>query len=213
MKIMSVTDPAFKNYGQIITGYDLTELIATLDRVSPCPEGTVYVAEDPELQKLPIVNQLRNNLFGGMPIEMGYCSGHNTKLNGLEYHRDSEINLGVEDFILLLAKREEIGDDGILDTDKVVAFKCPAGVMIEVYATTLHYAPCNAKAGQGFKTLVILPQGTNTAKPEIAILNDEDKALRACNKWLLAHPDTDAVKTGGAFAGLRGVNIDIAADI
>ena len=112
MKILPVTDPSFKNYGQVLTGYDLKELLATLDRVTPCPAGVDYVPEQPELQALPIEKELRNNAYGGMPIQLGWCNGHNTKMNCLEYHRDSELNVGTEDFILLLAKREEL-EDGV----------------------------------------------------------------------------------------------------
>ena len=48
-------------------------------------------------------------------------------------------------------------EDGRLDTAKVQAFHCPAGVLVEVYATTLHYAPCSAKKGAGFRVLIVLP--------------------------------------------------------
>ena len=92
--------------------------------------------------------ELAAGVYGGMPIQLGWCNGHNTKLNCLEYHRDSELNLGSRDFILLVAKREDM-EDGRLDTAKVQAFHCPAGVLVEVYATTLHYAPCSAKKGSG----------------------------------------------------------------
>ena len=74
------------------------------------------------------------------------CWGYNTKLNCLEYHRDSEINVGEQDFILLLAKEDEI-EDGQLDTAKVKAFRVPAGTAVEVYGTTLHYAPCQISSG------------------------------------------------------------------
>ena len=80
------------------------------------------------------------SLYGGMPVQFGWCNGHNTKLNCLEYHRDSEFNLGTEDFILLLAREDDI-EGGKLDTGKVKAFRVPAGVLVEVYATTLHYGP------------------------------------------------------------------------
>ena len=44
MKIYSVYDPEFKEYGRVVDGYDYTELLKKLDEVSPCPEdGTVYV--------------------------------------------------------------------------------------------------------------------------------------------------------------------------
>ena len=142
-----------------------------------------------------------------MPIQIGWCNGHNTKLNCLEYHRDSELNVGVQDFILLLAKREEMAD-GRLDTGKVEAFLCPAGTLVEVYATTLHYAPCHCDGDKGFRVLVALPWGTNTARPVMKPRTPEDAYLTACNKWLLAHPDSDEAR-GGAKVGLTGENIDI----
>ena len=97
MKILSVMDPSFQNYGQVLGGYDVKELLETLDKVTPCPEGVEYVPEQPELQALAIEKDLRNNAYGGMPIQIGWCNGHNTKMNCLEYHRDSELNVGTED--------------------------------------------------------------------------------------------------------------------
>lgn len=210
MKIYSVYDPKFKEYGRVVDGYDYTELLKKLDEVSPCPEdGTVYVPGDEALEALPIKQIFQDNLYGGMPIQIGYCNGHNTKLNCLEYHRDSEINVpATNDAIFLLAKQQEIVD-GKIDTSKVKAFRCPAGTGIEVYATTLHYAPCSAKKGQGFRVIVVLPKGTNTDKPEIQVLNTEDAWITARNKWLLAHPDADEAKQG-AYVGITGKNIDIA---
>ena len=208
MKILPVTDPSFQNYGQILEGYDLKELLETLDKVTPCPEGVEYVPEQAELQALPVEKELRNNAYGGMPIQIGWCNGHNTKMNCLEYHRDSELNVGTEDFILLLAKREDL-ENGVLDADKVVAYCCPAGVMVEVYATTLHYAPCSAKKGQGFKVIVVLPKGTNLAKPEITVKNAEDEILWAANKWLLAHANSPEAAQGAKVL-IHGTNPDIA---
>ena len=121
------------------------------------------------------------------------------------------MNLGVQDFILLLGLRQDIRE-GILDTATVKAFRCPAGTMIEVYATALHYAPCEAKAGQGFQVLVALPKGTNTDKPALAVKGGDDAYLWACNKWLLAHPES-AEAGQGAAAVLTGPNLDIAADL
>lgn len=207
MNILPITHPSFQNYGQIISGYDLKELLDTLETVTPLPEGVEYVAEQPELMALPLARELSLGAYGGMPVELGWCNGHNTKLNCLEYHRDSELNLGTRDFILLLAKREEMVD-GRLDTGKVAAYYVPAGVLVEVYATTLHYAPCSAKAGEGFKVLIVLPKGTNGPKPQLPIRNEEDKCLAACNKWLLAHEDSTEAKNGAPVL-LDGVNIDI----
>ena len=211
MKIYSVHDPEFAPYGKVLPGYDVARLLKTLDEVTPLPEGVEYVPSQPELEALPVARQLADNAYGGMPIQLGWCNGHNTRLNCLEYHRDSELNCGMADFILLVAKEDEV-IDGQLDTAKVKAFLAPAGEMVEVYATTLHYAPCSAKAGAGFKVLIVLPRGTNGPKPEISPLNGEDKTLWACNKWLLAHADSSEA-TQGAHIGLTGENIDISKDI
>ena len=212
LNILSVSDPSFRNYGQVLTGYDVKELLETLDRVTPCPDGVEYVPEQPELQALAIEKEFRLNAYGGMPVQVGWCNGHNTKMNCLEYHRDSELNVGTEDFILLLAKREDLDENGVLDAEKVAAYSVPAGVLVEVYATTLHYAPCSAKKGQGFKVIVVLPKGTNLAKPEITVKNAEDEILWAANKWLLAHADS-AEAAQGAKVLIRGENPDIAGQI
>ena len=206
MKIHSVFDPAFKRYGQVVEGLPdtVSELLEALQK-TPLPEGTGYVPEEPLLQELPAAVEISEHCYGGMPVQLGWCNGHNTRLNCLEYHRDSEFNLGTEDFILLLAKQEEISE-GTLDTSLVRAFRVPAGTLVEVYATTLHYAPCHVDADKGFRVLVALPKGTNTEKPDITPLTAEDKMLWACNKWLLAHPDSNEAKAG-AYVGLSGENI------
>ena len=98
--------------------------------------------------------------------------------------------------------------DGKLDTSRVKAFKAKAGDVVEVYATTLHYAPCNATKDGCFKVVIALPKGTNGAKPNITPVYEEDKTLWACNKWLLAHAESDEAKQG-AYVGLTGVNVDI----
>jgi len=207
MKICLVTDPDFKPYGKTIEGYDASPFISTLKSATPLPDETAYVPEEKALQSLPEATALGNSLFGGVPVQFGWCNGHNTKLNCFEYHRNSEFLLGTEDFILLLAKEEDI-INGILDTSKVKAFRASAGVFVELFATTLHYAPCVTDSKKGFRVMVALPKGTNTAMPVINLITIEDKMLRACNKWLLAHPDSDEAKDG-AWVGLTGSNIDI----
>jgi len=211
MKIFNVTDPEFIPYGKIIEGYDVSAFVKALNVSTPLPEGTDYVPEEKALQSLPEAEMLANTIFGGMPTQFGWCNGHNTKLNCLEYHRSSEAVLGTEDFILLLAKEEEV-INGELDTSKVKAFRVPAGVLVEQYATTLHYAPCQIDPEKGFRVMIVLPRGTNTAKPEMRAMSPEDKLLWACNKWLIAHKDTEEAKAG-AWIGLTGLNIDISKEI
>ncbi len=208
MQIYKVTDPEFKKYGKVLEGYDTTALLKALEDKTPLPEGVDYVMSCADLEYTDLFGQLQNNAYGGMPIQLGYCNGHNTKLNCLEYHRDSELNIGSRDFILLLATVEDIVD-GKLDTAKVKAFYAEAGQVVEVYATSLHYAPCSAKSGEGFKVVIVLPKGTNGGVPAFTAVNEEDKWMTAANKWLLAHAEA-AEAADGAYVGLTGENIDIA---
>ena len=160
-----------------------------------------------------MARQFSANAYGGMPIQIGYCNGFNTKLNCLEWHRGSEINIPSTDIVLLLAPLQSV-KNGKLNTNSVEAFYVPAGTIVQVYETTLHYAPCNAvKNGEvnkdGFRVVIILPKGTNLDKPQISDLDKEDKLLWAANKWLIAHSEASEAKQG-AFVGLQGPNINLA---
>lgn len=207
MKIYSVNDPEFRPYGKVLADYDSAELLTAMEKIEMPAEGTAYRPGIESLESCAIFSALRDRAYGGMPIELGMCWGHNTRLNCLEYHRDSEVNIGTRDFILLLARVDEI-EDGVLDTEKVKAFCVPAGAAVEVYATTLHFAPCQT-GPEGFRVAVALPLGTNTEAPAIEPQCEEDRWLWARNKWLLAHPESSQAQKG-AHIGLRGVNIDLA---
>ena len=140
-----------------------------------------------------------------MPIQIGMCNGHNKALNAVEYHRDSEINVALYDMVLLIGELKDVTEDFKYDTSKIEAFLVPAGVAVEMYATTLHYAPCHVE-DQGFKAVVVLPKGTNYDLTFKNSYTKEDKLLTAVNKWLIAHEDA---KIDGAFNGLVGENITI----
>lgn len=205
IKIQNVTDEGFKKYGRVLTSdYDVAELIQKMGE-TPCPDDVIYVPSDANLEKLAIYKDFTNSLYGGLPVQIGYCNGHNNLLNAVEYHRSSEVNVACTDVILLIGSEQDIEDDFTYDTSKIEAFLLPAGTVAEVYATTLHYAPCGVD-GAGFRCVVVLPRDTNLdleVQPNSA---KEDKLLVARNKWLIAHPDA---KIAGAFNGLKGENIQV----
>ena len=204
MKIQKVTDPAFRKYGKVLEGYNFSALLKEMKH-TPVPEDVVYVPSVEELETLEVEKDLRNRAFGGLPVEIGYCNGHNKKLNAVEYHRNSEINVAVTDLVLLIGHQQDIEPDHTYDTSKIEAFLVPAGTGIEVYATTLHYAPCHVNEG-GFQCVVVLPKGTNTDLTFQTEKTGEDSLMTAKNKWLIAHEDA---KIAGAFNGLKGENITI----
>lgn len=203
--MQSVLDAGFKKYGRVIADIDTSEIVKLMDSYD-MPEDVVYVAGDEKLENTKIHKVMEESIYGGCPVQTGYCNGHNQKLNALEYHRSSEVNVAVTDIILLLGAEQDIEPDFTYDTSKVEAFLIPTGTGIEVYGTTLHYAPCGVD-GNGFKAVVVLPKGTNTDLMTCHTKSFDDKLLTAKNKWLIAHEEAGIE---GAVCGLKGENIDIA---
>lgn len=208
MKIQNVHDAAFRKHGKVIENVDCTALIAEMAKTEAPEDAVVYVPSVPELEALPVFADMRDRVYGGMPVQIGYCNGMNHKLNALEYHRDSEINVACTDLILLIGSEQDI-EPGTYqyDTSKIEAFLVPAGTMIEVYGTTLHYAPCSVN-GDVFRCVVVLPRGTNEPLSEKPAADGEDALLFAVNKWLIAHPES-GLEADGAFMGLVGENISL----
>ena len=212
MKIYSVLNPCFRPYGRVLEGYDTAPLLEAMGKIDLPERGKTYQPGIASLENTAIYRELGERVYGGMPIQLGMCWGRNTRLDCLEYHRDSEVNIGTGDFILLLARMEDVDPDFKLDTSRVVAFRVPAGGPVEIYSTTLHYAPCHTDEKEGFRVAVALPRGTNTYKPAFDPRCPEDRLLRARNKWLIAHPEAPEA-ADGAFVGLTGENIDIKTEV
>ena len=118
MKIYSVKDPEFVAYGRVVDNIDFSNLVEALKK-TPVPEDVVYEPSVKELETTDAFEKLGRVVYGEMPIQIGYCNGHNHKLNALEYHRDSEINVAATDAILLVGLRAEVEKDFTYDTGKV----------------------------------------------------------------------------------------------
>ncbi len=203
MERKKVTDPAFSRYGKVVKNVDFTALVEALQQ-TPCPQGVVYEPSVEQLETLPVYGQLQEISYGELPIQIGYCNGNNHKLNALEYHRSSEIDVAASDLILLLGWQPDIQEGDTYDTSKVEAFLLPKGMGVELYATTLHYAPCNAQDG-GFRCAIILPKGTNLPLDGTHDAGGEDRLITAKNKWLIGHPEGGLPE--GCHLGLVGENI------
>ncbi|MCR5755083.1 MAG: DUF4867 family protein [Acetatifactor sp.] len=204
MKVYSVYDDEFAEYGIVLEHYDFSELFLELEKCSCPDDGTEYEASVAALEGCDIFDELRNRGFGGMPIQIGYVSGRNSRLNCLEYHKSIEFNIARDDIVLMLGKREEIVN-GKFDTSNVKAFHVPAGAGVELFDTTLHYAPCGYAGGK-YRVACVLPMGTNGAKPESNHKTEEDEMCYGMNKWLMAHPSS-AEAQNGAYIGLTGENL------
>lgn len=205
MELKKVTDAAFKKYGRVIQGIDFTGLVEALNTKTPAPDDVVYEPSIPELEALPVYEELKTKTYGELPIQIGYCNGQNYLLNALEYHRSSEINVAGTDAILLVGSQQDITDEFTYDTSLVEAFLLPKGTAVEVYATTLHYAPCSVGDNK-FQVAIVLPKDTNLPL-EKGHEGWEDKLLAAKNKWLIGHPEGGLPE--GSHIGLVGKNISV----
>jgi len=203
-----VNETAFAPYGKVINNYNFEELDPYMNQQDIPKEGNVYVPSVTEMEETVIKEQIQSNFYGQLPIQIGYCNGVNSTLNGLEYHKCSEINYALTDIVLLLGKLQSIKNNQY-DASDIEAFFIPKGTAVELYATTLHFAPCKI-SDKGFKVVVVLPEGTNQPlKKEIVKRTEEDSLLFMTNKWLLAHPDRELLISRGAYPGIKGENIQI----
>lgn len=205
--IFSIHDEAFLKYGKVLTHYDFQECIHIVEKSSVPENGNMYLAKEEELMGTGMRKILSEEFYGGMPIQIGICNGNNSSLNALEYHKGSEIDVAVTDLILLLGDVRNIKDNQ-LSSSTVEAFYLPKGTACELYGTTLHFAPCKL-SDSGFKSMIVLPDGTNgeiETKPTPS--GEEDKLLWMKNKWLIAHEDSIPASKG-AFIGITGDNITI----
>ena len=189
MEIKKVTDKAFRKYGAVIEGMDLSELLAWA-KTTPAPDDVVYEPSIPEAEALPICEDLSRQVYGEMPIQIGYCNGKNHKNDTLEYHRGEELDVAVTDLVVVLGSRKDMDSLLSFDLANAEAFFVPAGTAIMLYSDTLHYAPCSAGDGV-FQCVIVLPRGTNyPSEKENIRKTAEDELLCMKNKWVLTHPDS-----------------------
>lgn len=102
MEILKITDAEFKTYGKVLEGYDMTDLLKAMEH-APLPlDEVIYEPSIEELEGQKIADEMKERAYGGLEIQIGYCNGNNKKLNAVEYHRSSELDIAVDDLILSL---------------------------------------------------------------------------------------------------------------
>ena len=216
--VHAVTEKDFAPYGKVLAGYDFSDAIGYMEQKTSVPEsGNCYQASVPELEALPFLAELSATVYGGMPVQAGFCNGRNSNYNGFEWHKGSEINIAVTDFLLVLGLFQQIQEGNRFDNRDAKVFFVPRGTAIEMYQTTLHLSPLKV-TDAGFKAIVVLPRGTNTPLTQ-AEKESRDRAFLAGdrelqlllqrNKWVIAHPQREALIAQGAFPGIVGENKEL----
>lgn len=215
MKLQKITNAGFSRYGRLLEKLSSDSIRNAAGQQAMPQAGVAYERSIDILEKTEDFALIGQRYGGSQPLQAGLCWGYNIELNGLEYHRASELLIAVTDLILMLGDRRDM-QAGRYDTSKIEAFLVPAGIAVELYATTMHYAPCQTTA-DGFMAVIILPAATNA--PLTAQQLDsarecrddwENQLLFAVDKWLSAHPDSEDARVNGAFPGLIGKNLTTA---
>lgn len=209
VRIYSIFDKEFKTFGNIIDSIDCTSLIKIAEKSTFIPEeGNVYVPSFEDFEKQEVFFEIQSKIYGEMPIQIGYCNGRNSTYNGFEYHKGSELNIAVTDFMLVLGHTWQINENKFYVGDEKVFF-VPKGTVIEMFQTTLHLSPCKVNKA-GFKDIVVLPKNTNTPLDSKSTeICGEGQLLLQKNKWVIAHPQREALIKQGAFPGLIGENMEL----
>lgn len=179
---------------------DAEGIVALADAL-PHVTDNVYVASDPALEALPAVRKAEREVFAELPVQAGWCYGSGKKMNGIEWHKSSEVVVAGTDCVLVLGDVRDIVDD-VYDSSRAVALFLKRGEAAELFAGTLHLAPL--AVGERFAAAIILPRGTNAP-----LAGGIDGTLRAVNKWLLVHPDNEKGIRAGGKVGVKGVNIAV----
>lgn len=202
IEIFSIKGEEFKKYGNVLE-IETDEIVKACKKLTLPESGSEYIASVDSLETLNMSENLRQIMFGGCEAQIGITHGHNNFMNGLEYHRCSEVNIAATPLVLFLGLQYEM-EGNEYDSSKVKAFYMEKGDAVEIYATTLHFCPCQV-SDNGFSCVVVLPKNTNTPldKPS------EDTLLFKKNKWILCHDKNQELINRGVYPGLHGTNYEI----
>lgn len=204
LNIQHIKNNSFLKYGALIEKFNYSQIETYIhknfkiafDRVEYVPAITYFDGSC-------IKQQIETEYFDDKKIQIGWCSGKNSRLNGFEYHVGNELTVALTDLLIILGQTSDIFDQTYPST-KAEIFYVPKGSVYTLYSSTLHYCPCQTDEN-GFETIVILPEYTNTPIEK----NNTDSLLFMRNKWLLVHPDNHADIEAGAHIGIIGDNITL----
>ena len=164
LDVVSVHDPRFVEYGLVhrigaagASPVDGPLLALARSRFEQSDGPVSYTVSDPELEGCPELDEIRGRVFGEVDVQAGCCWGTSTRMNGMEFHKSSELVGAATDLVLIVGRVQDI-HDGHWDAHRAAFVHVPAGTFVELYATTLHLAPCRVSAAP-FCAVIVLPRG------------------------------------------------------
>ena len=100
IKIYRTSDKEFIPYGKVIKDVDSAPFIEAAKKAEKVENGSMYIPTFAPFEELKESKEIGIKYFGEMPTQMGYCYGYSNKLNAVEWHKSSEINVAVTPLIL-----------------------------------------------------------------------------------------------------------------
>ena len=206
LDIKDLSDTAFKKYGQVLEGYDFTKAMDFINQIPlPSRDNDIYILNSPELCEMDIGKKIKNEIYGGVNIDIGYCLGIcDSACDLMEYHRCDEFIVSTEDpMVMPLGDQRDIVDN-TYDLSFTENFFVPPGVAVDLYATTLHGYSYQT-SGKGYRMLIALIQNTN--KPidfEIDKNHRETKLLTNVNAFIMVKSDEVNKHVPDAYPGPKG---------
>lgn len=200
--IYSVHDKEFIPYGKVLNIN--TEEIVKVCETIPMPEsGSCYELKKEELESLACAEKIKILTAGGCSAQIGFCWGYNSYLNGLEYHKCSEINFAATPLVLLLGLTYEM-ENNEYSSKQIKAFYLEKGDAIELYQTSMHFCPCQV-SDKGFRCVVGLVEDTN----DLLDIPSEEPLLFKKNKFLICHDKNTGLIDKGVYPGIHGENFEV----
>jgi len=206
VEMNSIYDDVFRKYGRVLDSKPYEGLLTLLKKNTVITESNVYRASEPKLFD-ESAYKAAGCVFGGMKIQIGYCNGMNQTLNGMEYHKSPELIVAGTDILLFLATPSDLKDFSTMDSSSAKVFFAPEGSAFCLNPEILHLSPsCVHKSG--FKSIIILPEGTNLDLDENTERDGEMESLILFkkNKWMLTHRDREPLVSQGVKIGITGIN-------
>lgn len=180
---------------------DTSAFLAASVSITP-EEGNAYVPRDEGMSLSPAAQSISRVVFGELPMQAGWNHGGNPRMNGMEWHKSSEVIVACTDLVLLLGDYSDIELDSY-DSSRAFGLYLKKGEVVELFPFTLHLAPLPVIGGR-FIAAILLPEGTN-----LPLSGGIDGTLRAVNKWLIVHPNNSRGIALGGKVGIRGENISL----
>ena len=202
LKLYDIYSEEFKKFGRVIDK-DLSNLEDAAKKIDMPEKGVIYRASVDSFESLEAKTFIEDEVFGTLDTQIGYCYGYNSYMNATEWHHSSELNVAITPIVLILGFRGDVKDNKIKSSD-MVGFYVPKGAVVEVFATSTHFCPCQV-SDEGFGAIVALPKGTNTPLEKTV----SSPIMTAKNKWLISHVKDKDIDDPDVSSGIFGENYRI----